>query len=143
MRRCSDRGADNLAKMHSVLAVLRYADVPLAVAWAVHALMSVAVVVAVLWIRRTVRNGELTGAALALGAVMVTPYIFMYDLVVLAIPVVLLLRMMVRTGVRSYDVPLLLGILLMLLLAPLLQLPLGLAAMMLCAGWIGLRVRDA
>ena len=46
---------------------------------------------------------ELKAAALATGAVLVTPYVFMYDLVVLAIPAALLVRLGFATGFRRIE----------------------------------------
>jgi hypothetical protein len=41
---------------------------------------------------------------LAVGAVLATPYVFMYDLVVLAVPAALLIRLGLETGFRGREV---------------------------------------
>jgi hypothetical protein len=47
----------------------------------------------------------LKAAALATGVLLVTPYLFMYDLMVLAIPVAFLVRIGLRSGFRPFELP--------------------------------------
>ncbi len=47
----------------------------------------------------------LKAAALATGTLLVTPYLFMYDMVVLAIPVGFLIRIGLKSGFRRYELP--------------------------------------
>jgi hypothetical protein len=46
---------------------------------------------------------DLKAAALAVGAVLVTPYVFAYDLVVLAVPVAFLLRFGLARGFLRFE----------------------------------------
>ena len=64
---------------------------------------AVAVVVVLLW-RSRVRY-SLKVAALAAGTLLVTPYLFLYDLMVLAIPVAILVRLGLAHGFRSHELP--------------------------------------
>jgi hypothetical protein len=50
---------------------------------------------------------SLKAAALATGTLLTTPYLFMYDMMVLAIPVAFLVRIGLKTGFRAYELPLL------------------------------------
>lgn len=43
--------------------------------------------------------------ALAAGTLLVTPYLFLYDLMVLAIPVAILVRLGLAHGFRSHELP--------------------------------------
>ena len=47
----------------------------------------------------------LKAAALAVGTLLTTPYLFMYDMMVLAIPVAFLVRIGLRSGFRPYELP--------------------------------------
>jgi len=47
----------------------------------------------------------LKAAALAAGALLITPYLFMYDMMVLAIPVAFLVRLGLNIGFRSFELP--------------------------------------
>ena len=97
-------GEANFGKMQSLLALVRYAGGGENLAWVVHwsFAATIAVALVVLW-RSSVRY-EVKAAALALGAVLATPYVFMYDLVVLAIPVALIVRLGLETGFRKNEV---------------------------------------
>jgi hypothetical protein len=44
-------------------------------------------------------------AALAVGTLLTTPYLFMYDMMVLAIPVAFLVRIGLKRGFRFYELP--------------------------------------
>jgi arabinofuranan 3-O-arabinosyltransferase len=47
----------------------------------------------------------LKAAALAVGTLLTTPYLFMYDMMVLAIPVAFLVRIGLKSGFRPYELP--------------------------------------
>ena len=48
---------------------------------------------------------SLKAAALAIGTLLITPYLFMYDMMVLAIPVAFLVRIGLQSGFRPYELP--------------------------------------
>ena len=48
---------------------------------------------------------SLKAAALATGTLLITPYLFMYDMMVLAIPVAFLVRIGLKSGFRRYELP--------------------------------------
>ena len=92
-------------RLESVYALVRHFGGPEQLAWGLQAVLtaSVAVVVALMWRSRVPYT--LKAAVLAAGTMLATPYIAIYDLVVLAIPVAFLVRIGVRTGFRRYELP--------------------------------------
>jgi len=80
---------------------------------------SVAVALVLLW-RSRIRY-SLKAAALAVGTLLVTPYLFLYDLLVLAIPVAFVVRLGLSDGFRRYELPALGLIAFLLMFYPLLR----------------------
>jgi len=62
-------------------------------------------VMALIWRSRVPYT--LKAAALAAGTLLTTPYLFMYDMMVLAIPVAFMVRIGLKSGFRAYELPLL------------------------------------
>ena len=92
-------------KLQSLYSLLRFLGGPESFAWAVHWVFtaSVATVLALMWRSRVPYT--LKAAALATGTLLVTPYLFMYDMMVLAIPVAFLVRLGLKSGFRPYELP--------------------------------------
>jgi arabinofuranan 3-O-arabinosyltransferase len=61
------------------------------------------VVLALMWRSRVPYT--MKAAALAAGALLTTPYLFMYDMMVLAIPIGFLIRIGLKSGFRTYELP--------------------------------------
>ena len=79
---------------------------------------------------------EIKAAALATGVLLVTPYLFLYDLVVLAVPMAFIIRAGASSGELRGEM-LLIGLAsLLILIFPLVTAPVGLAAILLIAGLI-------
>jgi hypothetical protein len=97
-------GEASFGKIQSLLALVRYAGGSEQVAWIVHWSFAAAIAVALVALWRTSVRYEIKAAALSLGAVIATPYVFMYDLVVLAIPTALVLRLGLETGFRRSEI---------------------------------------
>jgi arabinofuranan 3-O-arabinosyltransferase len=74
-------------------------------AWIVQAAVSLlaAVSVAIVW--RSKAAYDLKAAALGVGVLLATPYLYMYDLVVLAVPIAFLLRLANARGYLPKDLP--------------------------------------
>jgi glycosyl transferase family 87 len=88
-----DQGALDWYRLQSVFALVRAHGGSEPLAWTVQGLLSLLLAV---WLVRLWRSRvafELKAAALAAGALLATPYLFMYDLVVLAVAVAFLLRL--------------------------------------------------
>jgi glycosyl transferase family 87 len=92
-------------KMQSIFALVRYFGGSEPLGWAFQWVLtaSVAVVLALVWRSRVPYT--LKAAALAVGTLLTTPYLFMYDMMVLAIPVAFLVRVGLKNGFRAYELP--------------------------------------
>ena len=94
-------------KMQSIFSLVRYFGGSEPLGWAFQWVLtaSVAVVMALIWRSRVPYT--LKAAALAAGTLLTTPYLFMYDMMVLAIPIAFLVRIGLKTGFRAYELPVL------------------------------------
>ena len=92
-------------KLQSIFSMVRYFGGSEPLGWAFQWVLtaSVAVVLALLWRSRVTYT--LKAAALAAGALLTTPYLFMYDMMVLAIPIAFLVRIGLKSGFRTYELP--------------------------------------
>jgi arabinofuranan 3-O-arabinosyltransferase len=90
-------------KLQSMLGFVRFAGGSEGAAWIAHWILAATVAVTLVALWRSSVCYELKAAALATGAVLATPYVFMYDLVVLAIPMALLIRLGFETGFRKIE----------------------------------------
>jgi arabinofuranan 3-O-arabinosyltransferase len=128
-------------KMQSIFALARYFDGPESFAWMLQWIMSatVAVVLALLWRSRKVEY-PLKAAALAAGTLLVTPYLFLYDEMVLAIAVAFLVRIGLDEGFARHELPALGLVAALLMIYPLLGAPTGFAATLVVTALIGWRV---
>ena len=84
-------------KIHSVFALVRALGGGEGLAWALHGtvMAATALYVSLLW--RSRAPFDLKAAALAVGVLLVTPYVFIYDFVILAVPMAFLVHA-ARTG---------------------------------------------
>ena len=95
---------------------------------------SIAVTLALMWRSRVPYTVK--AAALAVGTLLTTPYLFMYDVMVLAIPVAFLVRIGLRDGFRSYELPAL-GVAALLIVGFICSgVPLGFGAMLIVAALV-------
>ncbi len=126
-------------KMQSLFALVRTFGGTEQLAWIFHWIFagSVAVVLALMW-RSRVRYA-VKAAALATGTLLTTPYLFMYDMMVLAIPVAFLVRMGLAGGFRPYELPALACALAMIAGFILTGVPLGFGAALIVAALVLLR----
>ena len=94
-------------KLQSIFSMVRYFGGSEPLGWAFQWVLtaSVAVVLALMWRSRVPYT--LKAAALAAGTLLTTPYLFMYDMMVLAIPIAFLVRIGLKTGFRAYELPVL------------------------------------
>jgi arabinofuranan 3-O-arabinosyltransferase len=92
-------------KLQSIFSMVRYFGGSEPLGWAFQWVLtaSVAVVLALMWRSRVTYT--LKAAALAAGTLLTTPYLFMYDMMVLAIPIAFLVRTGLKTGFRTYELP--------------------------------------
>jgi arabinofuranan 3-O-arabinosyltransferase len=123
-------------KLQSVYALVRYFDGPEQFAWMVHAILLGTVLITLVLIWRGQLPYPIKAAALVLGTLLTTPYLFMYDMVVLAIAVAFLLRQGLSDGFAPYEPALLAGMMLMLSTFLRLGEPVGLAATLVGAALV-------
>ena len=123
-------------KLQSIFSLVRYLGGTEALAWAFQWVMiaTVAVVLTLMWRSRI--SYSLKAAALATGTLLITPYLFMYDMVVLAIPVAFLVRIGLRSGFRPYELPALGCVAALVVSFILFGAPVGLGATLIVAGLI-------
>src|SRR5882724_3893767 len=126
-------------KMQSIYALVRYFGGTEQLAWVFQWIMSgaVAVLLALMWRSRI--SYPLKAAALAAGALLITPYLFLYDLMVLAIAVAFLVRIGLRQGFQRYELSSLGLVAALLLFYPLAGAPTGFVATLIVSGLIARR----
>jgi arabinofuranan 3-O-arabinosyltransferase len=92
-------------KLQSIFSMVRYFGGTEPLGWAFQWVLtaSVAVVLALMWRSRVPYT--LKAAALAAGTLLTTPYLFMYDMMVLAIPIAFMVRVGLKTGFRTHELP--------------------------------------
>jgi len=128
-------------KMQSIFALTRYFDGPESFAWSLQWIMSgaVAISLALIWRSRRVQY-PLKAAALAAGTLLVTPYLFLYDEMVLAIAIAFLVRVGIDEGFERYELPALGLAAVLLIIFPLLGAPTGFGATLVVAALTGARI---
>jgi hypothetical protein len=126
-------------KMQSIFALVRYFGGTEQLAWVFQWIMSgtVAVLLALMWRSRV--SYPLKAAALAAGTLLITPYLFLYDLMILAIPVAFLVRIGLREGFRRYELPALALVAALLMCFPFVGAPTGFGATLIVSGLIARR----
>jgi hypothetical protein len=103
-------------------------------------MMSGTVLVGIVVLWRSRADYALKAAALATGTLLLTPYLFLYDMMVLAIPVGLLLRTGLAEGFRRGELASLACAMALLIAFPFLEMPLGLGSSLIVAFLIARRV---
>jgi arabinofuranan 3-O-arabinosyltransferase len=123
-------------KLQSLFSLVRYLGGTEALAWGFQWVLtaSVAVVLVLIWRSRVPYT--LKAAALAVGTLLTTPYLFMYDMMVLAVPVAFLIRIGLKSGFRPYELPALGCALALIVSFVFLGEPVGLGATLIVAGLI-------
>jgi len=135
-----DAGGAGFGKLQSAFGLARSLGTGAARAWALQgALVAIAVAALVaLWRSRVAF--DLKAAALGTGCLLATPYLFIYDLVMLAIPVAFLLRYSLA---HAFSVPEIVGLVaacVLLLGYILLPLPVGFLAALIVAALVARRI---
>jgi arabinofuranan 3-O-arabinosyltransferase len=134
-------GRADWGKLQSVFAVTRLVGGSAGVAWTLHFTMAGAIAIALCALWRSKISSDLKAAAFATGALLVTPYLFLYDLVVLAVPMAFLIRAGWAGGYLRGEMLGLGFASLLVLIFPLLTAPVGLGAILLVGLLVARRVR--
>ena len=134
-------GMADFAKLQSVFGLVRALGGGATTAWAFQITAAPArepAGVSIIW-RRPVPF-ELKAAALAVGSLLITPYVYVYDLTILALSMAFLIRLGLRTGFCPEEPAALVAASACILLFPLAGIPTGLLAMLVAAALILRRV---
>lgn len=98
-------GFAEFGKMQSILSLTRFVGGGDRLAWALQWGLTGIVAVALIAVWRSAVSYQIKAAALATGTLLATPYLYLYDMVVLAIPVALIVRMGIANGFRNHELP--------------------------------------
>ncbi|HEY7248481.1 MAG TPA: glycosyltransferase family 87 protein [Xanthobacteraceae bacterium] len=126
-------GRADWGKLQSVFAVTRLLGGSEVLGWTLQLALALAVAIVLYRLWRGRVSFDLKAAALAVGALLVTPYLFLYDLVLLAIAMAFLIRAAVASGDARPDAWGIGCASLLVLVFPFLKAPVGLAAVLLIA----------
>ena len=126
-------------KMQSIFAVVRYFGGTEPLGWLFQWIMSATVAVVLTLVWRSRISYPLKAAALATGTLLITPYLFLYDLMVLAIAMAFLVRIGLRKGFERHELPALGLAAALLMFYPLVGAPTGFVATLIVSGLIAAR----
>jgi glycosyl transferase family 87 len=126
-------------KMQSVFGLVRLLGGSEPLAWIFQCVVSGTVAVSVVLMWRGQTRYELKAAALATGTLLLTPYLFLYDMMVLAIPIAMLVRIGLTDGFGRYELAALGCATLLLLIFPFIDAPLGLGSSLIVAALVARR----
>jgi hypothetical protein len=132
-------GDADLQKMQTLFGLARALGVPEHAAWLLQSALSLAVAGALWLVWRSKQEFEIKAAAAAVGALLATPYLYMYDLVVLAVPMAFLVRAGRNGAFLSHEWAALGLACLLLLSFPFVKLPVGFLAVAIVAGLVARR----
>ena len=98
-----EQGGSGFEKLQSAFAAARLWGFSVATAYAFQAAVSLAAATTVIWIWRATANFELHASALAIGVLLMTPYMMDYDLVILALPIAWIALEGRRSGFLAWE----------------------------------------
>ena len=134
-------GRAEIEKMQSLFALLRTLGVAEWIAWSAQTVLSGAIAVAIWTIWRSRDHAyELKAAALGIGVLLATPYIYLYDMVTIAIPIALFMALGMSRGFLRYEIPAIAAVMLLIAIFPFVKLPVGLAASLILTALVLRRV---
>jgi hypothetical protein len=134
-------GRAEFAKLQTLYALVRTMGGGESLAWTLHGLFAAAIAGGVVMLWRSRVSFDIKAAALSAGALLVTPYLFMYDLAVLAIPMGFLIRASLRTNDTARELARFALPCALILSFFVVKAPVGLAAVLVVAGLIARRAR--
>jgi arabinofuranan 3-O-arabinosyltransferase len=110
-----------------------------ALAWSAQIAVALAAAVSVAALWRSGVPYEIKAAALATGAMLATPYLYTYDLVILAVPLAYLFRLGRERGFLAHEPAGIGAACLLILIFPLVKAPVGFGAILIVAALIARR----
>jgi arabinofuranan 3-O-arabinosyltransferase len=135
-----DEGGADWSRLQSLFGLVRAHGGSESLAWAVQGCGSVTVALGVIWLWRSRVPFDLKAAALAAATLIATPYLYMYDVVMLAVAVAFLLRFALQRGFAASEVTGLAAAGAMILIFPYVKTQTGLAAVVIVMAMIMQRV---
>lgn len=126
-------------KMQSIFALVRYLGGSEPLGWTIQWIMTAAVAVVLVLLWRSRVRYEWKAAALATGTLLVTPYLFLYDVMVLAVAVGFIVRVGLAEGFARFELPALGLVAALLIMFPAVGAPTGFAATLIVAALIARR----
>jgi arabinofuranan 3-O-arabinosyltransferase len=132
-------GAADFGKMQSAFGLIRTLGGSEALAWCVQAAVAVAAATGVAAVWRSRADYEIKAAALGTAAMLATPYLFIYDLVVLAVPLAFLFRLGRARGFFPQEMAGIGVACLLILIFPFVKVPVGFAAILVVAALVARR----
>jgi len=136
-------GQASFDKFQSLYGLVRTVGGSEFLGWSLHLPFAVAIAVAVCVLWRSDAPFDMKAAALGVGAVLATPYAYLYDLVILAVPVAFLVRAILSDGPRTGEMAGLAAVAALLFGYPFVQAPVGLVAAVIVAVLIARRSLDS
>ena len=132
-------GTMDWSKLQTAFGLIRMLGGGEVLAWSVQIALSLATAAAIVALWRSRKNFEIKAAALGVGTVLVTPYIFIYDLTILAVPLAFLFRLGRERGFLSYEAAGIGTACLLILIFPIVKAPVGFAAALVIAALVARR----
>jgi hypothetical protein len=129
-------GWANFGKLQTLFGLARAAGVPESVAWTLQGTLALATAIAVALIWRSRAAFEIKAAALGVGVLLTTPYLYTYDLVVLGVPLAYLYRLGQRTQFLPYEGTAIALACALIASFPFVALPVGFAAVAIVAALV-------
>ena len=132
-------GSADWRKLQTIFGLTRSLGGSEPLAWSLQAMVTLAAATAVAALWRSTVQYEVKAAALGTGLMLATPYLYMYDLVALAVPLAFLFRLGLTRGFLPQE---LIGIglaCLLVLIFPFVDAPTGFAALLVVAALIARR----
>jgi hypothetical protein len=124
-------GLAQFSKLQTLIGLVRWSGGSESLAWAIHGTAAAVcgLIAVLIWMRPAVF--ELKGAAAAAAALTATPYLYVYDLVVLGVPLAFLIRLRLRSGFLPYEIPTVAAVAAVVLLTPAVGVPLAPLALLI------------
>ncbi|HEY1748982.1 MAG TPA: glycosyltransferase family 87 protein [Xanthobacteraceae bacterium] len=132
-------GAADLGKMQTAFGTVRTLGGSETLAWWVQAVVALAAAISVAALWRSRAENEIKAAALGTAAMLATPYLYTYDLVVLAVPLAFLFRLGRSRGFWPHEMAGIGIACLLIFIFPFVKLPVGFAAILVIAALVARR----
>ncbi len=136
-------GAADWQRLQSLFGFVRAHGGSETLAWSVQISAALTLAAGIFWLWRSRAPFELKAAALSAAALLATPYLYIYDVVVLAVPVAFLLRFLLARGFSAFDITGLTTITALLLSYPYVKTHVGLAATLIALALVAPHARTS